>query len=185
MPPFPHRFQVPVTLAPTVQLFCPSSLTSLVQQWFTLTNMQHGNIASRTNGAGCRYTESRTYCTYISRILQPTCQCGACSRSPNYRPRKLHPKENCCQVIPPKYWHTQHGSHSSVSPVNELSLYQYQVPVMPQQLCNLVFNVVQVHIQNLKQKIRHFHQQSLKLYSCLTVYAQCGCQVHQNIAGAW
>ena len=57
-------------------------LTSLVQQWFTLTNMQYGNIVSRTNGAGWRYTESRTYRTYISRILQPTRQCGAHSRSP-------------------------------------------------------------------------------------------------------
>ena len=26
VPPFPHRFQVPVTLVPTVQPFCPASL---------------------------------------------------------------------------------------------------------------------------------------------------------------
>ena len=28
VPPFPHRFQVPVTLVPTVQPFCPASLVS-------------------------------------------------------------------------------------------------------------------------------------------------------------
>ena len=28
LPPFPHRFQVPVTLVPTVQPFCPASLVS-------------------------------------------------------------------------------------------------------------------------------------------------------------
>ena len=75
------------------------------------------------------------------------------------------------QTNPQNYWPThspttRDGSHSSVSPVNKLSLYQYQVPVMLQQLCNLVFNVVQVHIQNLDrmQYIWHSHQQSLQLF---------------------
>ena len=42
-------------------------MTSLVQEWFTLTNTQYGNIASRTNGAGCIHiqTHVRTIHTYI------------------------------------------------------------------------------------------------------------------------
>ena len=31
MPPFPHHFQVPTALIPTVQPFCPA--TSIEQEW--------------------------------------------------------------------------------------------------------------------------------------------------------
>ena len=62
-PPFPHRFQVPVTLVPTVQPFCSASPV-----------MQCGNIASRTNGAGCIYIRNTHVpyiyiyiCTYINK----------------------------------------------------------------------------------------------------------------------
>ena len=46
---FPRLFQVPVTLVPTVQPFCPASLVP----WATVVTWT--NIASRTNGAGCIY----------------------------------------------------------------------------------------------------------------------------------
>ena len=61
MPPFPHHFQVPVTLVPTVQPFCPVVL-SLEQQWLTC-NVE---ILHRAQIGQDVYTEyARTIYIYI------------------------------------------------------------------------------------------------------------------------
>ena len=135
-----HRFQVPVTLAPTVQLFHMSSclLTSLVQQWFTLTNMQYGNIVSRTNGAGCRYTESRTYSTYIHIENSP-------ANSPVWGERERAPTSTVSGAVP-VIWHHSYNYHHHTEVHRQQTSCDFSVHIIGASLSKPYASVTALHM---------------------------------------
>ena len=78
MPPFPHRFQVPVTLVPTVQPFCPASLVSLARAlspqvtvyraWVLTKHIQLWNQDSLSYGYGVRVVQTTLSARFRSTI---------------------------------------------------------------------------------------------------------------------